>query len=75
MNFWVKLENQKLLKTASKNNGHTMGAIINALIEQKLADPIKVLEDQRRDHAIMISELTEKIAVLKGVKKESPPAI
>lgn len=56
--FWIKKENKTRLEQASKiTHGNSMGKLLNCLIEQKLADPIKVLKKER-------DQLVEKINII-----------
>jgi len=68
-NFCISIKNKNLIKQVAKQNKVTMGQIINALIEQKLADPIKVIKDKRKELLIQVNKLDDDIKRLEGKKE------
>lgn len=65
LNFFITTRNKNTLIKASKFNGNSMGDIINALIEQHLNDPIKLLEAENRELALKINNNQDRIKRLK----------
>ena len=55
VNMTITLQAHNLLAKATKQNGHSVSGIVNALIIQKLADPIKILEEDNRQMAKKIN--------------------
>lgn len=48
-NFFITDGNKILLDKASEISKKTRGQILNAIIEERLSDPIEVLRDQNRE--------------------------
>jgi len=60
-NFTLSAKALNILSTASKQNGDSMSSILDALILKYLTDPIKILKEQKKDHAKKIYEINRRI--------------
>lgn len=67
---WLEPKNKLLLRQTAKKNNINMSQLINALIEQKLADPIKVLKEKKKLLIIEINKLDDQIKHLEKLKDE-----
>lgn len=70
LNFCLSIKNRNLLKQAAKQNRITMAQLLNALIEQKLADPIKILKEERKELVLKINKINDEIDRLEELKDE-----
>lgn len=77
-NFWITKKNKERLEKATdfKNNSrarrkkYSMGELLNALIEQKMADPIQVLKERRQEHIDKVHMINTKIKELEKIRDD-----
>lgn len=62
--FVIAKKNYKLIFDVGKSTGHSMGKIINSLIEQKLADPGTRMRDQKRELMKKINEIDDQLKTI-----------
>lgn len=68
VNWSIKIEAFHLLKRAAKNI--SMSELVSELILQKLQDPIKSLQEEKRQLLIKANEIDDKIEYLEKIKDE-----
>lgn len=67
---YIKPNNWKTLKNIKTITYKSMSTLINEAIHQTYKDPIKVLIEERKDHADKINQLTDKIKRLEKQAEE-----
>ena len=68
--FYITKHNHSILKRASKRTHKSMGDIVNALILQKLDDPVLILRRKARSLAKEMAQIQEQIAELEKIQEE-----
>ena len=71
VNWSIDCRALNVLQKVSRHNQISISKLITNLVLQKLSDPIQMLEDERKQLAIRINELSDKIEALKNLKKET----
>lgn len=66
INICVKNSTLETLKKIARYQAVSLGVVIDQVTEQKLQDPVQVLEDERKQLAIRINEIAARIDQIKG---------
>ena len=68
--FCMKPSTHKTILGIAKYQAISVGAVNDHIVEQKLQDPIQFLEDRKRDLALEITSINDRIKQLEGASHD-----
>lgn len=67
--MWIQQKTKDLIAKHSKYAGISYGQLADITFQQKLQDPIEVLEDEKRKYALEITRINDEIERIQEMKK------